>query len=119
VNTVIDRKMMEKMTAWVARDSQYALPTKANHHTSPTRNAVSTTKVARFRPGPRSTAASAGGGGSTPASGSENSFLRFSDGLRIRTKKRTTNGSDGRKPCARMLFVGSVRERIWAPIPSA
>ena len=36
MNTVIDKKMIEKITACVASDSQYALPTKANHPTRPT-----------------------------------------------------------------------------------
>ena len=120
VNTVIDRKMIAKITAWVASESQYALPTNANQRHEPdAHHASRRCSVARVRPGPRSTAASAGGGGSTPASGSVNSRFRFNDGLRIRTKNSTTNGSDGRRPWAMMLFVGRVRDRICAPMPSA
>ena len=107
------------MTACVASDSQYALPMNMNQPTAPAHTTNPLMCVARVRPGPRSSAASAGGGGSTPPSGSVNSRRRCNDGLKIRTKKSTTNGSDGRRPCARMLLVGSVRDRISPPMPSA
>ena len=55
----------------------------------------------------RSSDTSAGGGGSTPASGSETSLRLRSLGEKTSTRNNATNGNDGRRLVARMLFVGS------------
>ena len=49
---------------------------------------------------------SAGGGGSTPASGSVISFRFRSFGENTSTRNNATNGNDGRRFVARMLSVG-------------
>src|SRR5215510_3573704 len=66
----------------------------------------------------RSTETSAGGGGSTPASGSAASRLFRNRGEKTSTRNSATNGSDGLRLVATMLLVGSSTVSTWATIPS-
>ena len=67
----------------------------------------------------RSTETSAGGGGSTPANGSVSSFRFRSFGENTSTRNSATNGNDGRRFVARMLFVGSSIATTCAITPSS
>ena len=67
----------------------------------------------------RSNETNAGGGGSTPASGSVISFRFRSFGENTSTRNNATNGNDGRRFVARMLSVGSSTATTCAITPSS
>ena len=62
--------------------------------------------VSRSRVASRRLAASAGGGGSQPDSGSDTPRPRRTAGDASRTSTSTRNGNDGRSPVAKMLLSG-------------
>ncbi len=95
VITVIDRKIVPRITAWVTMKSHES--SARVNTTSAVRTTATTPKirVASVSVRLRSSAASAGGGGSTPESGSAWSRAVRSAGHRTSSPNSTTNGIAG------------------------
>ena len=117
VITVTDRTM-DRVTAWVTRSSQKAFAADSVHHIPAATARTAAPRVASVSSRLRAWAAKAGGGGSTPASGSVTSARRASPGHRTRRRNRATKGKEGRRPWARRLPVGSCVASSWDPTPS-
>ena len=107
--TVIDRKMIDRIVARTARSIQELLAWKNNQYPTTRKNRIAKIRVMRVRPSLRPACAGAGGGGSTPASGSLTVRRRAITGDNTSTANATTKGNAGLTALAMMLFVG----RYW------
>ena len=104
--TVIDRKIVARIVAWIAESTQFDVGVEEECSSRQTIATTVEARVAFVSSGLRCVAASGGGGGSTPASGSASSRRLRSDGEKISTRNSTMNGSAGRRLLASTLLVG-------------
>ncbi len=95
VMIVIERKIVDMMTAWVTRNVQDASPRKSTTDPVIAKNTTAKVRVASVSPWLRVVAARAGGGGSTPARGSDTSRLPRIAGQNTSTTNSTTKGIAG------------------------
>ena len=95
VITVIDRRMVARITAWVIRNSHEASARVNTTTAAMPKKATAKARVSRVSAGLRVSAASDGGGGSTPDIGSDCCWLRRMAGHSVRIPKSTRKGIAG------------------------
>jgi hypothetical protein len=101
--------MVARITAWVTRNSHDASARVNTTRPTSTKKITAKMRVARVSHALRSSAASDGGGGSTPDSGSVSSRVRRTAGHSTSSPNSTTNGTAG------VTFSWMVASSGWSP----